>query len=202
MSAVLVRPKSRSPSRTDRELLVLVAEGDLGALGELYDRYARDVWRVARRLLGNDADAEDVLHAVFLKLPQIASSHDGRSNVRAWLIGICVRLSARHRRSAARFFNMISSFAQVAATTSRADPERELSSREELQQLESALSKLAPKKRIAFMLVELEGLSSDEAARALDVPAATIRTRLHHARRELDAALKPNVAEHEGGSDD
>jgi RNA polymerase sigma-70 factor (ECF subfamily) len=202
VSAVLVRPQARTPARSDRELLALVADGDLGALGELYDRYARDVWRVARRLLGSDADAEDVLHAVFLKLPQIASSHDGRSNVRAWLIGICVRLSARHRRTAARFFNMISSFAQVVSTTSRSDPEREMSNREELQQLESALSNLAPKKRIAFMLVELEGLTSDEAARALDVPAATIRTRLHHARRELDAALNHRVTEDKGGSHD
>jgi RNA polymerase sigma-70 factor (ECF subfamily) len=200
VSAILVRPSTRSPSRSDRELLVLVGEGDLGALGELYDRYARDVWRVAHRLLGSDTDAEDVVHAVFLKLPQIAGSHDGRSNVRAWLLGICVRLASRHRRSAARFFKMISSFAEIVSTSSRVDPERDMSIRQELRHVEAALQKLAPKKRIAFMLVELEGLSSDEAARALDVPAATIRTRLHHARREIDAALSLAKRDDEGGS--
>lgn len=200
MSAILVRPAARSPSKSDRDLLVLVGEGDLGALGELYDRYARDVWRVAHRLLRSDADAEDVVHAVFLKLPQIAGSHDGRSNVRAWLLGICVRLSSRHRRSAARFFKMISSFAEIASVESRNNPEREVAGRQELRQLENALRKLAPKKRIAFMLVELEGLSSDEAARALDVPPATIRTRLHHARREIDAALDIGKIKDEGGS--
>ncbi len=200
MSAIVVRPLARSPSKSDRDLIVLVGEGDLGALGELYDRYARDVWRVALRLLRSDADAEDVVHAVFLKLPQIAGSHDGRSNVRAWLLGICVRLASRHRRSAARFFRMISSLAEVAPTSSRLDPEREIGSRQDLRRLENALATLAPKKRIAFMLVELEGLSSDEAARALDVPAATVRTRLHHARREIDSALKLAESKNEGGS--
>ncbi len=200
MSAIVVRPAARSPSKSDRDLLVLVGEGDLGALGELYDRYARDVWRVAHRLLGSEADAEDVVHAVFMKLPQIAGSHDGRSNVRAWLFGICVRLASRHRRSAARFFKMISSFAEIAPTESRHDPEREVAGREELRRLEAALQKLAPKKRIAFMLVELEGLSSDEAARALEVPPATIRTRLHHARHEIEAALDLGKTKDEGGA--
>jgi RNA polymerase sigma-70 factor (ECF subfamily) len=194
VSAMIVRPRVRSrsplPSRSDVELLAAIGDGDLGALGELYDRYASDVWRVARRMLGNDADVDDVVHAVFLKLPQIASTHDGRANVRAWLLGVCVRIASRHRRSVSRFFKMISSFAHVATSTTRLNPEHEVSSRQELRVLEAALEKLAPKKRIAFMLVELEGLTSDEAARALGIPAATVRTRLHHARLELDAALK------------
>jgi RNA polymerase sigma-70 factor (ECF subfamily) len=199
VSAFVVRPRSHEPLRSDCDLLAAIADGDLGALGELYDRFASDVWRVARRILVSDADAEDVVHAVFMKLPQIAASHDGRSNVRAWLLGICVHVASRQRRSAARFFNMIVSFAQVGSTSTRTDPEQLVSARQELRIFETALAKLSPKKRIAFMLVELEGLTSDEAARALDVPAATVRTRLHHARAELDLALKFRGDDTKGG---
>ena len=200
MSAFVVRPRPHAPLRSDGDLLAAIADGDLGALGEIYDRFASDVWRVARRILVSDADAEDVVHAVFMKLPQIAASHDGRSNVRAWLLGICVHVASRHRRSAARFFNMIASFARVASTATRTDPEQLVSARQELRIFEATLAKLSPKKRIAFMLVELEGLTSDEAARALGVPAATVRTRLHHARAELDLALKFRGNDTNGGS--
>ncbi|MEO8876098.1 MAG: sigma factor, partial [Polyangiaceae bacterium] len=118
MSVILVRPASRASVTTDVELLVRVARGDLSALGELYDRYARDVWRVAQRMLGSANDAEDVVHAVFMKLPQIAASHDGRSNVRSWLLGITVRIASRHRRGAGRLLKMIASFAKTFSSTS------------------------------------------------------------------------------------
>ena len=62
--------------------------------------------------------------------------------------------------------------------------------REELRAFEHALQRLPWKKREAFVLVEMEGVSIDEAARALCVPAATVRTRLFHARRELREAMR------------
>jgi RNA polymerase sigma-70 factor (ECF subfamily) len=56
--------------------------------------------------------------------------------------------------------------------------------------LERALAQLSDKKRAVFMLIELEGLSTEEAAKVLEIPAATVRTRLFHARRQLHAALE------------
>jgi RNA polymerase sigma-70 factor, ECF subfamily len=178
----------------DAELLKAVADGDLGALGELYDRYARDVWRAVRRALGTTVDVEDVVHAMFLKLPQIAPSYDGRASCRGWLCGIGVHMAMRHRRGAGRFGRMLASFAQSLVGRSAPDPERLAGSQEELAVLERALASLSDKKRAVFLLVELEGLTAEEAGRALGIPAATVRTRLFHARRELHEELEGRVS--------
>jgi RNA polymerase sigma-70 factor (ECF subfamily) len=174
----------------DAELLKGVADGDLGALGEIYDRYSRDVWRAVRRSLGDSADVEDVVHQVFLKLPQIAPSYDGRDSCRGWLCGIAVHLAMRHRRGAGRFRRMLASFTHAFTGHSPLDPERLAGGQEEVAVLERALATLSDKKRAVFLLVELEGLTAEEAGRALEIPAATVRTRLFHARRELLEALQ------------
>jgi RNA polymerase sigma-70 factor (ECF subfamily) len=184
-----IRSASRVVHRPDDALLRELQRGDLGALGELYDRHAHDVWRAARRLLGNDADVDDVVHAVFIKLPELARSYDGRANAGPWLVGIGVRVALRHRRSTGRFLRMLGRFARTLTVRAPGDPETHSSAREELRAFELAFSTLSPKKQAVFVLVELEGLTTDEAASALEIPAATVRTRLHHARRELHAAL-------------
>jgi len=174
----------------DADLVRCVAAGDLGALGELYDRYARDVWRAVSRSLPESADAEDVVHTTFMKLPEIAASYDGRASCRNWLCGIGVRLGLRHRRGAGRFRRMLDTFAHEVFGRSGGDPERKASGHEELAALEDALERLSEKKRAVFVLVELEGLSAEEAAGALQIPAATVRTRLFAARRALQEALR------------
>jgi RNA polymerase sigma-70 factor, ECF subfamily len=184
---------SRAQSTTDAQLLAAVAEGDLAALGEIYDRHAADVWRAVRRALGDACDAEDVVHAAFVALPRLAASYDGRPSCRSWLCGIGVHLALRHRRSAFRFRRMLESLAHTVvrrATTETPSPELAASHGETLVTLERALEALSHKKRAVFVLVEMEGLSAEEAARALGIPAATARTRLFHARRELQEALE------------
>jgi RNA polymerase sigma-70 factor (ECF subfamily) len=184
----------------DAELLQSLAAGDLGALGEIYDRYSHDVWRATRRLLGEAADVEDVVHAMFLKLPQIAPSYDGRASCRGWLCGIAVRMALRHRRGVGRFRRMLASFADTGVNRSPPDPERLAGGNEEIAVLERALAVLSDKKRAVFVLVELEGLTAEDAARALGIPAATVRTRLFHARRELQDALgRGDPSNDEGG---
>jgi RNA polymerase sigma-70 factor, ECF subfamily len=179
-----------SLARTDPELLRGIARNDLGCLGELYDRHARGVWRAVRRTLGDNGDVEDVVHATFLNLPRIASSYDGRAECAGWLYGVAVRLSLRHMRGAGRLRKMLASFAQGVNVRSPNDPERSASHREEVAIFERALARLSMKKRAVYVLVELEELTSEEAALSLGIPAGTVRTRLLHARRELHDALE------------
>lgn len=189
----LVRRRTHSePPRGDAELLARVAEGHLDALGELYDRYARDVWRVARRTLDPRADVEDLVHMTFIELPKVAGAYDGRASCRAWLCGIAVRLALRQRRGAWRFRRMVQAFEQtIAGRTSSGDPERSASSNEQLAVFERLLGDLSDKKRAVFVLIELEGLTTEQTAEALQIPVATVRTRLFHARRELSAGMQP-----------
>jgi RNA polymerase sigma-70 factor (ECF subfamily) len=85
---------------------------------------------------------------------------------------------------------MLDAFGQTVSGRSTRDPERRASGNEELAVLERAIVALSDKKRAVFVLVEIEGLSAEEVGRSLEVPAATVRTRLFHARRELKAALE------------
>ena len=195
MTRARLRTEPRVDGRPDDVLLRELQAGDIGALGELYDRYARDVWRAVHRTLGGDADVDDVVHSVFLKVPDLARSYDGRANAGPWLVGIGVRVALRHRRGAGRFFKMLASFAHTAATSELGDPETHSTQREELRAFQAALSKLSPKKRAVFALIELDGLTTDEVAAALEIPPATVRSRLHHARRELQAVLDPDRGE-------
>jgi RNA polymerase sigma-70 factor (ECF subfamily) len=189
LSTKSVRPEEAKQPLGDAELLLGVASGDITALGHLYDRHARDVWRAVRRLLDEGADVDDVVHALFLALPRIAKSYDGRASCRNWLCGIGVRLALRHRRGCGRFRRMLGAFALNVSEPWTRHPERDASSKEELSRLQRALDGLSDKKRAVFVLVEIEGLSAEEAARALEIPASTVRTRLFHARRELHAAM-------------
>jgi RNA polymerase sigma-70 factor (ECF subfamily) len=185
----------RSSERGDDVLLAAIVDGDLGALGELYDRYARTVWRAIAHAQGNAEDAEDIVHTVFMKLPEIAKSYDGRSNARPWLVGIALRIASRHRRGIGRFLRNIAAFATTSPTSRELDPEREASAKEEIKAVDRAIAKLPPHQRIVFTLIELEGLTSEEVGRSLSIPAATVRTRLHHARRDLYAAMKASKGE-------
>ena len=183
-----VRPRVRT--RTDAELMADVARGDLGALGETYRLYAHDVWRVLGRVLGPSGDVEDLVHLTFLKLPEIARSYDGRASCRAWLCGVAVRIGLRERRGARRRVAAVSEMSRVARTLDESDPEVQAEGREELAAFERALATLSPKKRAVFVLVEVDGLTQEQVADALEIPAPTVRTRLFAARQELRDAMK------------
>lgn len=184
-----LRPRADEATASDAALLSGVADGDLGALGELYDRHAVHVWRAVRRTLGDAGDVDDVVHATFLQLPRIARGYDGRASARGWLCGIGVRLAIRHRRGMARFRRMVASFGDSLAARPHRDPEAGLAASEEIAILDRALGALSDKTRAVFVLIVLEGLTSEEAGRALGIPAVTARTRLLQARQTLQAAL-------------
>jgi RNA polymerase sigma-70 factor (ECF subfamily) len=181
-------------SKSDAELLAAVDHGDLTALGALFDRHHSRVRRVLARSGVNNADVDDLVQSTFLELPKIASAFDGRLSAGGWLCGIAVRLASRRRRSIARMLKMLVSFGRVASTMALVDPETEAGDREELAVFAEALATLSPKKRDVFVLVEVEGLATDDVARTLEIPSATVRTRLFHARAELRAWMKRDPA--------
>jgi RNA polymerase sigma-70 factor (ECF subfamily) len=166
-----------------------LAGGDLGALGELYDRYREPVRRFVARATSNAEDVDDLVHATFLAAAKIASRYDGRPSCRPWLVGIAVQLLRRRRRSLGTLFAVLSSLRGVRTTTN--DPRPALQARADV---EHALARLSEAKRITLLLAEVEGLTCAEIAEALGVPVGTVWTRLHAARRELRQALETGDA--------
>jgi RNA polymerase sigma-70 factor (ECF subfamily) len=175
---------------TDAELLQAIRRDDLGALGVLYDRHAKAVWRVVARVTNGASDVDDIVHLTFLKVPELAAGFDGRPSARGWLCGIAVRLALRHTRTLGRFGAMLRRFAHVTWHENQLDPEVLAIGRSQIALLESAVRDLSAAKRAVFVLIEVEGLRHDEVARDLGIPAATVRSRLFHAKEELRNALE------------
>jgi RNA polymerase sigma-70 factor (ECF subfamily) len=173
------------PASTDAELMKQLAAGDIGALGELYDRHHRAVRRFVARATSDAEDVDDLVHGAFLTAVQSAGRYDGRDSARPWLIGVAVQLLRRRRRSLGRWLQILGAFSQLGSSS--ADPRAVVPARGEL---ERALGRLSEAKRVTILLAEVEGWSCQEIAAFLEVPIGTIWTRLHAARRELRRALE------------
>jgi RNA polymerase sigma-70 factor (ECF subfamily) len=190
VTIVLSRKRATADPISDAALIQAIPGGDLGALGLLYDRHARAVWRVLHRVTNGASDVDDLVHATFLKIPSLAPSFDGRPSARSWLIGVAVRLALRHTRSVGRFSRMLTRFAHITRSVDLLDPEVQMAGRAKLVVLDRALTRLPLAKRAVFVMVEMEGMTHDEVARELGIPLPTVRTRLFHAKRALSNALR------------
>ena len=189
MSLTRAERDRRAVGATDAELCELIAAGELGALGQLFDRHADAVRRVIVRLGVDQGEVDDLVQEVFLEVIRAAPRYDGRDSARAWLAGFAVIHVRRHRRSLTRLARKIAAWAREV-DASIPSPEADHEERAEAARAMRALDRLSSKKREAFVLVTLEDLPGDEVARTLGIPVATVWTRLFHARRELRAALE------------
>lgn len=179
-----------APSLTDDELVAAIRVGNLSGLGTLFDRHGAGVRRLLLRLGVNPRDVDDLVQDTFLDCIVAAPSYQQGLSVRSWLFGIAVIVMRRHRRSIGRIMQRAQEWAAKHVEPRVATPVDELEWSQEAQRGQRALAKLSPKKRSAFVLVVLEELSGEEAAVALDVPVATVWTRVHYARREMTHLLE------------
>ena len=170
-------------------IVVAIAGGNLSALGTLFDLYGADVWRFLHRIGIARADLDDLVQETFLDVMRASGRYRPDAPVRPWLFGIAAMVARRHRRVVSRMLARLERW-----TTEHVEPNEPFATQDaetslEAERAQRALEALSARKREAFVLVVLEGLSGDEAATALGIPVATVWTRLHHARRELRAAL-------------
>jgi RNA polymerase sigma factor (sigma-70 family) len=180
-------PHVVTPTKTavdDAALVFQIGNGDLEALGILFDRHEDAVARFLNRMGVSPADIDDLVQNTFLQVIRAVKRFDPRVSVRSWLLGIASMMARRHRRSLGRLTKRIRSWATIPRGQGLT-PDQALEERQAELRLTRALDALSAKKREAFVLVTLEGMSGEEAAVALGVPVNTIWTRLHHARREL-----------------
>jgi RNA polymerase sigma factor (sigma-70 family) len=186
------RAKARTTARdvqaSDPEILRRLASGEIGALGELYDRHQAAIRRFVARATCDAEDVDDLVHGTFLTAAKCADKYDGRPSCRPWLIGIAAQLLRRRRTAFSRVLEVLSSLQRTRATVF--DPRPALHARRDI---ERALTRISEAKRITLLMAEVEGLSCAEIATALEVPIGTVWTRLHAARRELRQALEPST---------
>jgi RNA polymerase sigma-70 factor (ECF subfamily) len=171
------------------ELVASIAGGDLSGLGVLFDRHGDDVRRLLGRLGMPASDLDDLVQETFLDVMRAAPRFRAGAAVKPWLFGLAAMVARRRRRVLALMVERLRSLAHEWTAQRSATPVDTLEIGAEARRAREALDVLSSKKREAFVLVALEGMSGEEAAGALGVPVATVWTRLHHARRELKRLL-------------
>lgn len=170
-------------------LALRIAKGEHGAVAEAYRLHHAAVRGFARRLLGDDAVAEDLVHEVFITLPSAIRSFRHDSTLRTFLIAIAVNHARHARRAAARRRAALSRLALEAAPEGPITPEQEATKKRLAATLTRALDALPLDQRVAFVLCAVEERTSSEAARIVGAPEPTVRTRLFHARKKLREIL-------------
>jgi RNA polymerase sigma-70 factor (ECF subfamily) len=157
---------------------------------ETYRAHFRFVWRSLRRLGVAEHDVQDAAQEVFVVVHKRLGEFEGRSNIRTWLFAICFRVAMARGRSLARrrevidegFLARIPSDAPSALTVVERRQAREI--------VEAILDRMSLEQRAVFVLFELEGMSGDEIAEALEVPVGTVRSRLRLARGIFSACVE------------
>ena len=164
---------------TDAELAGATRAGDMQALAVLYRRYAQTLMAVAYRLLSSREDAEDVLHDVFVGLPEALRKYDERGRLEPWLKRVTARvaLSRLRRQRPERDIDL-----ELTATV-------QARAAEELITLDAAVAALPPSLRSVLVLKEIEGFSHAEIAGILGISKGASEVRLHRAVAALRGML-------------
>ena len=169
----------RSQSVTDRELAEECRQARPDALAHLYRRYAGELLRLGTRITGSRADAEDLLHDLFIGLPELLSRYEERGRLDAWLRGVMTRMSVHLVRKNTRRDRSL----EIEMESPDAhDPAARVD-------IENAIARLPDSERMALVLRHFEGHSHEEIASILGISPGAARVRYVRALRHLKDKL-------------
>src|SRR6266849_5775260 len=181
----------------ESQLVAQSREGDTTAFNELVRRYERKIFRLAQHITQNREDAEDVLQETFLKAFEHLDQFQGNSKFYTWIVRIAVNqalMKLRKRRSdrAVSLDEQIDTGEDTVVREIAAwdpDPEERYTRAELNTILTGAVDELAPIYRTVFTLRDVDGLSTEETAEALDLTIPAVKSRLLRARLQLREKL-------------
>jgi RNA polymerase sigma-70 factor (ECF subfamily) len=188
MVAPMVTSTAAPAQQSDRELVERVAKGDRAAVRLLFMRHHARVYRFAARQTGSEMMADDIANEVFLELWRQAPAFEGRSEVSTWLLGIArfKALSALRKKKEDWIDD-----ADAAAVPDTADtPEVAVMKDDKATALKRMVNALPEEHRTVIDLAYYHAKSVAEIAEILDIPVATVKTRMFYARKKLGEALK------------
>ncbi len=196
-------PEPDPSPANDPDLLQRARAGDQTAFGQLMRAHYEPVFRTVFGILRNEHDARDVTQEVWVKVWQELPRFRGDAKFTTWVHPIAVRKSLDHLRKRRRWFDRFLPFASAGEDAPPeavmvAEPSTETTARDEAEggerreQLQRALEALPPKHRAVLTLREVQGLTYEEIAQAMELPIGTVMSRLYHARKMLAQKLKPS----------
>lgn len=187
--------------RSDMELVAAIRSGDLHAMDALMRRHNRTVYRTARAILRDDAEAEDAVQEAYLQAYRALASFRGESQFSTWLVRIAANTALMRRRRNARTAPVVPIEASGGEPAERfggemsedAGPEQQALGGEVRRLLEARIDALPDAYREVFMLRAVEELSVEETSAVLGIPGPTVRTRYFRARSQLRESLAKEV---------
>ena len=194
------RSAAESTGPPESAIIARAKAGDHEAFRVLVERYQGRAYRLARRIMGDDELAQDVVQEAFLKAYGSLGRFEGRSKFYTWLYRLVFNLcidTKRRDRSLAQVEWSEEQALDVAPEAGAAgigppdaaSPSRELERKELRELMTHAIEALPEDARRTLVLREVDGLSYAEIAQSLGVPKGTVMSRLHYARRRVRAAL-------------
>ena len=174
---------------------------DVPSLAEIFRQYAPFVWRALRRLGVPEADVEDVCQEVFVVVHRKLGDFEGRSSLRTWIYGICARTASDYRRSGRVRREVVTD--APPDTAHEGGQHDAVALRQARAKLDRILDTLDDDKRAVFVLYEIEELTMAEVADSLGCPLQTAYSRLHAARKIVEAGVASHSAQaaQEGGAE-
>ena len=180
------------PRQGDLALAERCRQGELGAFEELYRAHSGRLYSVALRMVGNTADAEDLLQEIFLSAHRKLESFRGESSLGTWLYRLAVNLCLDYLRSrtgrASHVTDPLDDDPSLPEPAGRGLADRTISRMD----LERALTQLPLGCRTAFVLHDVEGLEHKEIGEVMGIAEGTSKSQVHKARLRLRSLLSPD----------
>lgn len=176
-------------NRPDRALILDLQAGDLEALGELFDRHRRLVYRTALAITNDEDTAADLLQDVFLRLNRFAIRVDPCRPLEPWLYRVTTNLAYTFMKRRKRWWSAIKDMADVLARESRPSSEKLAEKEEELLWVRKAIASLPLSHRVVIVLYYVNNQSIQEISEILEIPVGTVKSRLYYGRQTLKKKL-------------
>jgi RNA polymerase sigma-70 factor (ECF subfamily) len=161
---------------------------EIPSIQQIFVDYAAFVWRALRRLGVPESDVDDLCQDVFVVVHRKLAEFQARSSIRTWLYGICIHTARDHRRRARHRIEQLTDV--VPEQSVPPAQHQEIERRQAIALLDSILDQLDDDKRAVFVLYEIEQLPMSEVAEAAGCPLQTAYSRLHAARKHVEAAAR------------
>jgi RNA polymerase sigma-70 factor (ECF subfamily) len=188
--------KRRTDARDEYEFLAAAKRGDSAAFEFLCKQSAKMVFRVARRMMRNNEDAEDVLQESFQQAFIHLSSFNGGSRFSTWLSRIAINAALMKLRKKQHLWESLDESNEDEQSSHRVDvedqglnPEQLYAQTERQQILAEAMNQLTPGTRKAIELCEIDERSGQETAQILGISVSAVKARVFHGRRKLRERL-------------
>ena len=180
------------------QLISRCQQGDQEALKEIFDKYQKKVYRIAYGVVRHREEALDIVQEVFVKLFRSIKNFKGRSHFYTYLYRMVMNTAIDHTRKMGKQF--ISSLDEEGSFEPSDEvekgPERILLHKELEEKVKVAMKKLPAEQRAALIFREVEGLSYQEMADAMECSIGTVMSRLHYGRKRMQELLKDYVEPH------